>query len=307
MAGGSVFTRLSDGVAGAFYAFRHSPFARFVFVVLMLAAVGSAVFSRPKQLENLTVTNYSLRDIGIASAGQYVRVSGMYEPDEAYQRYLRLTALYSRSFGTQFVVLAEPGSGVVLPVLAQDLPALERNAAATLVGYIEIGTGELPPFYLVVGDPPNVRLANLLARVGLGVMAGGALLLLLLFVIHQLNYALPALWQRSPEVVDAPSLMWFGELGRQYSDVVLRGEESRFVAGIHEVRIEPSKPQRGWSVSIRRVRQAELFDLATSRGPVPAVRLKFEDERGLIRRGVLATDSVAARDAMLSVFALIRS
>lgn len=184
---------------------------------------------------------------------------------------------------------------------------MDRNAAATLVGYIEIGTGELPPFYLVVGDPPNVRLANLLARIGLGVMAGGALLLLLMLIIHKMNYALPALWQHSPAVVDAPSLMWFGELGRQYSDVVLRGESSRFVAGIHEARIEPSKPQRGWSVSIRRLRNAELFDLATSHGPVPAIRLKFEDERGLIRRGVLATNSIAARDAVLNVLALIRS
>jgi hypothetical protein len=55
------------------------------------------------------------------------------------------------------------------------------------------------------------------------------------------------------------------------------------------------------------VRDAQLFDLATRFGPMPAVRLRFVDERGLYRRGVIAVNSLAARDAVIEMLTLIRA
>lgn len=296
-----------DTTANACYLFRNSAVARAVFIMLMLAAVGTAVFARPKQLENLTVKNYALRDISVSTADQYVRVSGMFKPDEAYKRYLRLNSIFGQGFGSKFIALADPSSGATIWVLDENLPELEQNAAATFVGRIELGAGELPPIYLAVGDPPNVRLANFLARVGIGVMGAGVAFLALLVVVHRAQYALPALWQRAPAVNDAPPLLWFGELGRQYDDVVLRCAPANFVAGIHEGKIESARVPGQWSVSVRRLRKAVMFDLATAQGPLPAVRLRFEDERGLWRTGVIATNSTAARDALMTMLGLIRA
>jgi hypothetical protein len=59
-------------------------------------------------------------------------------------------------------------------------------------------------------------------------------------------------------------------------------------------------------VQVRRVKTVQLFDVATPYGGMPAARLRFEDERGLQRSGVIATNSSASRDAVLRVLTLIR-
>ncbi len=275
----------------------------------MLAAAATSIFARPKHLENLTVKDYTLRQINTSTAGQYIRVQGMFDPDEAYQKYLRLSILYERNYSSgDFVALADPSSGNVMWVARNSVSALKRNDPITLVGQITFGVDDSePPFYMVAGDPPNVRLANFLARAGLVLLGIGAVVVALAYAIHRVNYALPALWQPAAIVNDAPNLLWYGGLGRQFDDAVIQSEPGRFVPGIHEGRLESVRVPGMWSVSIRRLRNARLFDLATPTGPLPAARISFEDERGMQRAGVIAAHSPAERDAVLQLLSLIRN
>ena len=52
--------------------------------------------------------------------------------------------------------------------------------------------------------------------------------------------------QRAPAVNDTAPLLWYGELGRQYDDVVLRNVPANFVAGIHEGKIESARVPGQW-------------------------------------------------------------
>ncbi len=300
--------RALDLLAGACFAIRNSRTARTLFVLAMMAAVLSAVFARPKQLESLTVKNYALREVSISTADRYVRVAGLFRPDEAYQRYLKVPDTCPRSSASKFVQLADPTSGISLCVLDENLPNVAHNAPVTLVGRVELGTGssELPPYYLIVGDPPNVRLANLLARLGAVVMMLGVAGIITMALVQRAAYALPSLFRAAPAVSDAPALLWYGDLGRHYDGAVLREEPGRFVAGIHETRIESLRQPGLWTVHLRRLRSAHLFDAATRYGPLPAVHLRFDDERGLPRHGVIVTNCVAARDAAIELLGLIR-
>jgi hypothetical protein len=45
--------------------------------------------------------------------------------------------------------------------------------------------------------------------------------------------------------------------------------------------------------------------VATSYGPLPAVRLQFEDERGIVREGVIAANKQPTLHAMLDVLRFV--
>jgi hypothetical protein len=46
--------------------------------------------------------------------------------------------------------------------------------------------------------------------------------------------------------------------------------------------------------------------VASKYGALPAARLRFEDERGLLRHAVIAANTAQSRDAVLEVLSLIR-
>ena len=100
--------------------------------------------------------------------------------------------------------------------------------------------------------------------------------------------------------------MWFGDLGKEYGEVVVREMPCDFAATVHEVRFDSQTPKLPWRVCVRRLRSAQTTSLATRFGPMPAARIHFEDERGLSRRAVFAANSITNRDQVLQVMCLIR-
>jgi hypothetical protein len=308
VAGGSLSTKTTGAFARVCHTLRYSKPARFLGIALFLGAIATTLFARPKQLESMTVRDIDIKSLSTTMEGQYVRVQGMFDPDLSYQRYLRLASGFQQTYRSHYVVMADPSSGAVIWIDRRSAPNMPANEPLTLVGRLKFGAPESqPPLFLVVEDPPNVRLANFLARAGIVVMMVALFVAATIALVHRTGYALPALFQHAPAVSDITGVLWFGALGRQYDDVVLQNEPGHFVASMHEGRVESTRAPGLWSVCIRRLRKVDLFDVATPAGALPAARIRFEDERGMQRSGVIAAGSVVELDAVLRLLQLIRA
>jgi hypothetical protein len=308
VAGGDLLvSRILDAFAGACYRFRRSVFARLAFLALMLLALGTTLFARPKQIENQTVKNYTLREISISSIGSYARVTGVLNPLSAFRTNYRVGSAITL-YGSRFVPLVNVNTSDYIYILDEGLPETDRVNVTTIVGEVMMGTGQQPPLYLRVGLPPNVVLANTLARIGIGVIGLGVFTVLLLSIMSRLDYAIPfPLDVRSTYNDRAPNLIWFGDLGKQYNDAVLRGEPTRLSATIHEAKFSSERENFEWSTSLKQLKSAQLLSIASHYGVLPAARIKFVDERGLRRRAVIATQSKDSRNSVLEVLGLIRN
>ncbi len=302
-----MLTRSFETFAAASYQYQRSLQLRVAFGVLMALAMGALFFARPRQIEAGIVRSIAIGDLGTQPDGQYVKVSGMLNPDPTFQRYFRLATAYGSGY-SGFVPLADPGASKVIQVEIDGLGAYGDNQASVLVGHVERGA-DGPPIYLVVGEPPRLRLARLLSDASAAVLLIGSVLTLLAVALRRAQYTLPALWDAPGHHAgaEAPALLWYGDLGRGFDDAMVRAEPARFVANIHEGRFESSHGAGLWSVSIRRLRRAHLFDVATRFGALPAMRMYFEDERGLTRVAVLAVNTAAARGALIELLGLIRN
>ncbi len=265
------------------------------------------MFARPAQVENQSIRDAGIGEISISNYSTYVRVSGVFDFTRAYSTQYKLGDI--NLYGSRFVPFYEPGMFDAIYVIDENLPTRDPTRQATIVAQVLMGTGAQPPIYLQVGSPPNVVMANALARIGTALLVLVVVVALITWVIERMDYAIPLPWSANdePENTESkPALLWFGELGRQYNEVVLRSQPAEFNATPHEARIDSANPKGQWSVSIRRLMSAQLFEVATPYGSLPAARLRFEDERGLQRRGVIAAQSTQTRDAMLQVLSLIR-
>jgi hypothetical protein len=318
--GSSTLTRILNALAGTSYRVRRSALARWLFIGLAIASLGVTLFARPSQLENQTIRETSIGNISLASETTYVRVSGVLDTTGAYRTQYKLGGI--ELFGSRYVPLVEQNSFDAIYVIDENLPTRDPSLPVTIVGQVLRGEGTAQPeVYLQIGYPPNVVLANLLARVGMISLATLFALALLAWTIERMDYAIPLPWSGNMDVPHfatataqrgvatqegAPPLLWFGELGRQYNDTVLRSQPAEFNATPHEARFDSIAPKGQWSVSIRRLKSAQLFDVATPYGDLPAARLRFEDERGLIRHGVIAVQTPHTRDAILQILSLIR-
>ena len=268
-------------------------------------SLGTTLFARPTQVENQTIRDATVSDISISSANTYVRVSGLLDTTGAYRTSYNLGDI--SLYGSRFVPLVVPGSTGAIAVIDENLPTHDASTPVTLVAQVLLGSGSAqPPLYLQVGYPPNVVLANVLARVGTTALLLVLTLMLIAWAVERMDYAIPLPWPVDLTAGPSPALLWYGELGRQYNDTVLRSQPAEFNATPHEARIDSSEPKGLWSVNIRRLKSAQLFEVATLYGSLPAARLRFEDERGLQRKGVVAMHSLEARDAVLRVLSLIR-
>jgi hypothetical protein len=306
VAGGSVLSRILDAFAAACYRVRRSALARWVFIGLAVFSLGLALFSRPGVVENQAVRDAAISEITISSLWSYVRVTGVLNPSGAYRTQYALGNI--NLYGSRFVPLVSPNSLDVVYVIDENLPNAAADASITLVAQVVEGVGQQPPLYLQIGYPPNVVLANVLARLGTLLLLSLIVIALVAWLVERFDYAVPLPWSLSQtaDVANAPSLLWFGELGRQFNDAYIRSQPAQFNATPHEARFEAIEPRGLWSVSVRRVKLVQLFDVATPYGGMPAARLHFEDERGLHRRGVIAANSLQSRDAVLRVLSLIR-
>lgn len=296
--------RFLDAFAAACYHLRRSIIARWAFIVLAVLSVGLALFSRPNQVENQTVRDAPISTIRISSIDTYVRVTGFFDPSGAYRTSYNLGGI--ELYGGRFVPLVSPDLTEAVFVADENLPSTAPGHPATFVAQVVAGTGAQPPLYLQVGYPPNVMLANVLARAGTLLLAVMLLIAFIVWMVERYDYAIPLPWQAKTPPAAAPPLMWYGDLGRQYNETILRSAPANFVATPHEARFESVQPKGLWQVSIKRLKSVQLFDVASRYGALPAARLRFEDERGLLRHAVIATDTVTSRDAVLKVLSLIR-
>lgn len=304
MAGGNALTRFLDAFAAACYRLRRSVLARWAFIALAVLSLGLALFSRPGQLENQTVRDADLSSITISSIDSYVRVTGFFDPSGAYRTSYNLAGI--ELYGGRYVPLVSPDLSEAVFVADENLPRSTPGQPVTFVAQVMAGVGAQPPLYLQIGYPPNVVLANALARAGMLLLAIMLLLAFVVWLVERFDYAIPLPWQVNTPPAAAPALMWYGDLGRQYNDTVLRSYPADFNATPHEARFESAHPKGMWQVSIKRLKSVQLFEVASKYGALPAARLRFEDERGLLRHAVIATNAPASRDAVLKVLSLIR-
>ena len=300
MAGGSALPRLLDGAAAACYALQHRCLVRRLLIALAVLSIGLLIFARPDELERQSIPNVALHELSAADAGSFVRVSGVLIAPDDYraQHQLDGAELLDRGY---LPLISVDGTRVVW-VMSDNAEDLFGNYT-TLTAQVVLGQSEQQPaWYLQVGSPPNVTLARWLDQSGRAMLAilivvGGAL-----WLTRRLDYAIPMPWPAGRSS-DAPSLLWFGGLGRLYGDHVVRSRPVWLSLLPHEARFESPD---GWIVTVRRLRRAHLFDVATRYGSLPALRLHFDDERGLRRRGVLAADSTDARRALIQMLSVIR-
>jgi hypothetical protein len=293
-----------DAFAGACYRLRRSALLRWVFLALGVIALGLLLFSRPGAVENQSVREAELGSISLSSQDSYVRVRGVIDTAGAYRTQYRLGDI--SLYGGRYLPLVDTESFDMIFVADDGLPPYTPGMTVTLVGQVVLGTGAQPPYYLQSGYPPNVVLANLLARLGAVMLVALVTAALLALAVEQLDYALPLPWGRPRQTQDAPALLWSGGLGRQFGETYLRNLPAKFNATPHEARFESAQPEVAWTVSVRRLKSVQLFDVATRYGGLPAARLRFEDERGLQRHGVIASNSASSRDAVVKVLSLIR-
>jgi len=297
--------RLLDTFAAVCYRVRRSALARWVFILLAVFSLGTTLFARPSQIENQTVRDATVNSISASYRDTYVRVTGRLDTLGIYRTSYDLGDL--SQYGKQYVPLVEPGSAGAVLVADEGLPTHDPMAQVTLVALVVQGSGSnQPPLFLQVGYPPNVVIANALAHIGTTLLLVVLVLMLVAWAVERLDYAIPLPWPVNVIGQPSPAMLWFGELGRQYNDAMLRSQPAEFNATPHEARIDSRDPRGLWSVSIRRLKSAQLFEVATPYGSLPAARLRFEDERGLLRKGVIAMQSLEAREAVLRVMSLIR-
>jgi hypothetical protein len=304
VAGGNALTRLLDAFAAACYRLRRSVIARWATIALAILALGLALFSRPGQVENQSVRDAGLGSISSASIDTYVRVTGFFDPSGAYRTSYNLGGI--ELYGGRYVPLVSPDLSDAVYVIDDGLPRSTPGQPVTIVAQVMAGQGAQPPLYLQMGYPPNVVLANTLARAGTLLLALVLLAVFVVWLVERFDYAIPLPWQVKTPPTPAPTLMWYGDLGRQYNDTVLRSHPAEFNATPHEARFASADPKGLWQVSIKRLKSVQLFDVASKYGALPAARLRFEDERGLLRHAVIAANSPTSRSAVLEVLSLIR-
>ena len=303
MAADSLLTRLLDGTATACYSLNHNTPTRRLLAALVLLSISGLLFIRPDALEQQLIAEVTISELSSAKAGSFVRVSGFLVTADAYRTRYQLREAHFTEQG--YAPLISEDKSQVVWVRGANLSGDETISAehVSLVGQVVLGQGDQQPaLYLRVGWPTEVLLAQGVAWLSRVLLAALLSLAGLAWLAARLDYALPLPWPVG-HTRDAPTLLWFGSLGRPFSEYVVRGRPVQLALLPHEARFESPN---GWAVTVRRLRRAHLFEAATRYGGLPAMRLHFEDERGLPRRGVLATNSHEARQTLLQALSLIR-
>jgi hypothetical protein len=287
-----------DALARVAYAAHHHRWLKIGILAALVLSVGAAALARPVFNEDTRVYPLALRDIASTSVGRYVQVTGLLQPRAGYQTRFDIGGLTLN--GSRYVPMMGEGAYDPLFVLDRDLPAVpESGAEVTLVGKLVAGTGQQPPYYLEAGYPPDVGLLNALARAGVALLAAVIVVLAGGYAIRRSDYALSVPFAAPSARPGTPAVLWYGDLGRAHGSLALREAPAAFSASRSEAVIESLDPLAAWRVSVRRLDSAEPTLVASRHGALPAARIDFEDERGLARRGVIAADSPATRDALI--------
>jgi hypothetical protein len=243
-----------------------------------------------------------------ALANRYVRVSGPFVLEGVYDTSATVAGLISRSM--RFIPMSISGGTDPLYVLDEGLPALRENQSYTLVGKLLEGDSPLPDYYLKVMSPPAEALFDVLSGLSIALLAGVVLGMVAAWLVRRADYALSipfGLADGSSARGGSPRLLWFGSLGASYGDVVLRQIPISFKAIPAEAKLTPAGYPDLWSITIRRPYLVQRTAVSTSYGAMPAVRIQFEDERGITREGVIAANKLPTLKTMLDVLRFVGS
>ncbi len=262
------------------------PLAALIVVLAMLTQ------ATPEDFVDTRVYAFDGRSSPISLMGKYVRVRGRLIPAQAHTIEVSGGVGKYALVGSRYVPLMIEGATDPLYVYDGNLPAVpDTGGEVELVGLLS-NKQSFPTIFLDVGNPPNIPLKNniALAGIALGLLLIGWLLLVVL--LRACDYALPAFRAVNRRGIGA---YWFGGLGSAYANGAVREAPVRVEQARGEVRFESAGTDAGWTVRVRELGQVKPLAVCTSFGALPALRLRFVDERGQRRTGVIAFGEAAER------------
>ena len=270
-----------------FHAHRSKIFTA-VCALVLATSVALLAAARPKGQEDLQV--YELNDkISLsASIDHYFNVRGKLMPAGRYQSEARSGSI--RLAASKYVPIQLDTRTEPIFVLDDNIPAPKADSFVSFVGRLNTASDPVVSYFLEVDSPTNVPLINRLASAGMLVAALTLLVLGVGYLVSRNDYALSTnhnmgAANAATHLSTSPTL-WFGNLGARYQNAMTNQAPVQLNPTARDLTFE-STGTEPWAIVIKRITQTQPTHIATRYGALPAVRLSFEDERGLLRKGVL--------------------
>jgi hypothetical protein len=289
-------TTILNTLAHTVFQIPRTRIGRFAPMVLAVLSVVMIMNATPGDFVDTRVYDFTGKTSPIAVLNKYVRVRGVLAYDQAIESSTQLGTGTLRLSGGRYIPMQIDGAQDPLFVLEKDLPPASEGGMVELVGLI-VTKQSFPVYYMKVETPPNLPLKNNIALAGLAVAAALGLWVLLGVLMRMVHFAPGVLGVHEQRGI---GLYWFGGLGSANANATVREAAVRAVEARHELRFE-SADGEGWSVHVRRIQVATPVNVATSFGPLPALRLRFVDERGQTRSGTLVCGDAKERGHILSL------
>jgi hypothetical protein len=288
-----------NSVSDLAYRLRQSRIAGIGFVLAMLVCLGLIMLARTEDWEDTQIYALTGESSLISMGDRYVSVSGTLRPDQVYTTQASIGGI-TLSGGRYIPLLIDGAQGPIF-VADGNIPPANAEGRVNIVGKLHLGEGAQPAFYIEMGNPPNLALQNVLARVG--IFAALALLALWFIVwwIGRRDYALGVAGAAQP-VSAGQGALWFGSLGAAYGNAVVRHVPVTLSKARDEIALDSPASRPPWRVSIREIRRIRPASIATAYGPLPGARVEFQDERGLLRRGAIAACDPVTHEHIRSLF-----
>ena len=289
--------RAIDAAAGALHAIARSRAATVLSIALLIGGI-FAIGLQETGRGDLRVYDTEVSRISASMGGRYVRITGRLDTSKPYQTRLSLGPIELR--GGEWVSLVGLDNADRVWVTRDTLPA-GATGTLTLVGRLTLGDGAEPPIFLDVTAPPDVATRDRLAAMGgmsaLAVIAG----YIVTAFARRADFAprLPAFAMAAG--AGPPAYVWFGEVVPGMADSSVRNAPIRIALSRTEARITG----QDWETAIRHAFYVSSVTIATRFGALPGMQIVFEDARGLTRRAVLASGSLAARDQLITALTYI--
>jgi hypothetical protein len=285
---GNLVVHSLDWLAHTYYQAARNHWVKTWLFIGCVVAFGLFIWARTELNGDFTVRPLASKFNRSDVLNRYVQATGNLLPDGAYDVKTSFLVLFWRN--VRFIPLAIKDSSQSLLVLDEGLSQdAQQVMPVTLVGKIISGQDDYPDYYLKVMDPPSVPLLNALAWAAL-ILIGGILVVVMIHSrVQGVDYAIGIPFGPSGLSKGAqPVVLWFGSLGAGYGDVILRQVPVGLKAIPAEARLAPVHYPDSWAVAVHQLRTVHPTTIATSYGALPAMRIEFEDERGLPRTGVVA-------------------
>lgn len=270
---------------------------------LAVAAVIMMALNRPTSSQPPDLVEVPLDTITNERANTFVKVSGTLAPSRMIQTRVSMH-IFSWN-GNRFIPMTAPGSPTSLMVLDANLLGDARTGAApiTLIGRVVQGRAPEPSVYLRVESLPVENMLSPIAQVGMLLMAVLLLMGVVRWLIRRANYAIELIPLRPHLPNVAPDLLlWFGSLGNEYNGFVLRQTPARLRTRTREATFEfENTYDHALKASLRKLNDARETVVTCSHGFLPALKIWFEDERGLPRTATLVCGSRAFSHRVLDV------